>query len=132
MVLPILLIHPELRSPGNALRLLRFIGFCPVKTLLKTIPIVTTKYRGVRRLSLAIAILAAMNSVYHGRWKPRYPGLIDESPTAILVKNMALAAIWFCAAWIAVRAIAWVIDGFVLDRKNSNGPPTKDSVGTTA
>lgn len=89
-----------------------------MKNALENIPIVSTRYRGVRRLSLTIAILAAINSLYRGRWERRY-SFIPESKTEILVENIIIAAIWFFAVWIAVRAIAWVIDGFVSDRKNS-------------
>jgi hypothetical protein len=79
-----------------------------------------TKSRGVRRLSLISGLAAACYSV--ANFRPNfYPGPDDPNRFWLRVENLtnlaAYAAIYFILAWSAIRVLAWIVDGFRMDRK---------------
>jgi hypothetical protein len=73
-----------------------------------------TKYQGVRRLSILGGIVVAIwFKVLEHRDNPYYPHTIG---TAEFWLN---AGFGFLVGWICVRFLAWVIAGFLEDRKSN-------------
>jgi hypothetical protein len=72
-----------------------------------------TKSMGVRRLSIILAIIAGCYLVATAH-TPIYAG---EGRLYWNLFNMALLfSAGFVAAWLTVRIIAWIIEGFIRDR----------------
>ena len=72
---------------------------------------------GVRRLSFIIGLISGCFLVFTGH-KPEPQGQVPVWHTVgINLINIAiLFAVGFIAAWIAVRVVAWIIEGFINDR----------------
>lgn len=80
-----------------------------------------TNSKGVRRLSLIIGIVAGLYHLYTKEEPFGPPSQIPGEPWTNLfinLSNIALEfALYFIAAWLIVRVIAWIIEGFINDRK---------------
>jgi len=81
----------------------------------------STESQGVKRLSLALAVVSALyGMVTHG---PRTYQYLPPNPIWWEITFRTVVGIlWFLAAWIPVRLIAWIVSGFRADRvrKSSN------------
>ncbi|GEM_PF-4792035 len=79
-----------------------------------------TKSQGVRRLSLVLGVLAGGFHVVTKNEPYGPPSQIPDAPwqnLSINLLNLFIEfALYFIAAWVAVRVVAWVIDGFIADR----------------
>ena len=80
-----------------------------------------TKSTGVRRLSLILGILAGFYRLYAREEPFGPPSQIPGQPWSNLtinLSNLALEfALFFIPVWLTVRIIAWIVEGFISDRK---------------
>jgi hypothetical protein len=84
----------------------------------------STKLLGVRRLSLIIGISAGLYPLFTREEPFGPPAQTPGEPWTNLfinLSNLALEfALYFISAWLIVRIIAWIIEGFMKDRKHAN------------
>lgn len=77
----------------------------------------STRYKGVKRLSLVAGLMAV---VYYFVTLDQPYGPPAQTPgqpwenLAINLSNLAIeAGLYFLVAWLVVRVVAWVVDGFI-------------------
>lgn len=91
----------------------------------------STKLHGVRRLSLIIGISAGFYHLYTREEPFGPPSQIPGEPWTNLFINLSNLALefasFFIPAWIIVRVIAWIIEGFINDRKQTNQNQKEES-----
>jgi hypothetical protein len=83
--------------------------------------LISTRSVGVRRLSGTAGTVAAIYRVVtlnHPFGPPaQTPGQPIQNLFINLTNLVLECALYFLAAWLVVRVCAWVIDGFILDRR---------------
>jgi hypothetical protein len=76
----------------------------------------STKSDGVRRLSLLTGLTAAGYRFWHPEQGERYFSEWSEFLGIVIT-----CLFYFLTAWLVIRAVAWVVAGFITDKsKNPN------------
>lgn len=78
----------------------------------------STKSKGAKRLSLILGIISGCYFTIYQHVPTTSDSGERWSTIGLNLANMAiLFAVGFVAAWTVVRVIAWIIEGFLCDRK---------------